>query len=32
LGRDPPLEQRMLAEIHSRLTGITTPVNPSPWQ
>ena len=24
LGRDPPLEQRMLAEIHARLTGITT--------
>ncbi len=24
LGRDPPLEQRMLAEIHSRLAGATT--------
>jgi hypothetical protein len=24
LGRDPPLEQRMLAEIHARLTGIHT--------
>jgi hypothetical protein len=24
LGRDPPLEQRMLAEIHARLMGIST--------
>ncbi len=32
LGRDPPLEQRMLAEIHARLAGITTTANPSPWQ
>jgi hypothetical protein len=32
LGRDPPLEQRMLAEIHARLAGITTPANPSPWR
>ncbi|HEX2473736.1 MAG TPA: hypothetical protein VHK01_03255, partial [Lacipirellulaceae bacterium] len=24
LGRDPPLEQRMLAEIHARLIGIQT--------
>jgi hypothetical protein len=24
LGRDPPLEQRMLAEIHARLNGITS--------
>jgi hypothetical protein len=24
LGRDPPLEQRMLAEIHARLTGAST--------
>ena len=32
LGRDPPLEQRMLAEIHARLCGITTPANPSPWR
>ena len=29
LGRDPPLEQRMLAEIHARLAGITTAANPS---
>jgi len=32
LGRDPPLEQRMLAEIHARLSGITTQANPSPWR
>jgi hypothetical protein len=32
LGRDPPLEQRMLAEIHARLAGVTTSTNPSPWQ
>ena len=24
LGRDPPLEQRMLAEIHARLTGVSS--------
>jgi hypothetical protein len=24
LGRDPPLEQRMLADIHARLTGVNT--------
>lgn len=24
LGRDPPLEQRMLAEIHARLSGVTS--------
>jgi hypothetical protein len=29
LGRDPPLEQRMLMEIHARLAGITTAANPS---
>jgi hypothetical protein len=28
LGRDPPLEQRMLAEIHARLTGAATRVTP----
>jgi hypothetical protein len=27
LGRDPPLEQRMLAEIHSRLIGAATAAN-----
>jgi hypothetical protein len=32
LGRDPPLEQRMLADIHARLTGITTPSRPTVWQ
>lgn len=29
LGRDPALEQRMLAEIHARLSGITTAANRS---
>lgn len=29
LGRDPALEARMLAEIHARLTGITTEQTPS---
>lgn len=29
LGRDPPLEQRMLMDIHARLAGITTAASPS---
>jgi hypothetical protein len=28
LGRDPPLEQRMLAEMHARLTGAATAASP----
>jgi hypothetical protein len=28
LGRDPALEQRMLAEIHARLAGVATNVVP----
>jgi hypothetical protein len=32
LGRDPPLEQRMLADIHARLSGVTTPANSALWQ
>jgi hypothetical protein len=31
LGRDPPLEQRMLADIHARLSGITTTASPTIW-
>jgi hypothetical protein len=28
LGRDPPLEQRMLSEMHARLTGAATGATP----
>jgi hypothetical protein len=28
LGRDPPLEQRMLTEMHARLTGVATAATP----
>src|SRR3989304_5132995 len=31
LGRDPALEARMLAEIHARLSGVTTASSPSIW-
>jgi hypothetical protein len=31
LGRDPALEAKMLAEIHARLSGVTTASSPSIW-
>ena len=31
LGRDPPLEQRILADIHARFAGATTAANPTLW-
>jgi len=31
LGRDPALEARMLADIHARLSGVTTATSPSIW-
>jgi hypothetical protein len=32
LGRDPALEAKMLADVHARLSGVTTASNPSIWQ
>jgi hypothetical protein len=31
LGRDPALEARLLAEIHARLSGVTTTSSPAIW-
>jgi hypothetical protein len=32
LGRDPALEAKMLADVHARLSGVTTASSPSIWQ
>jgi hypothetical protein len=32
LGRDPALEAKMLADVHARLSGVTTTSSPSIWQ